>query len=106
MNFSVSKTIWLGNGYGVEFIITDRFSIAFNVITEKDRTLISDENVCVGSDSCIRIVHATGSEESLRDFAVRAREEGISFAEETIIDHKESLDLSTVLDEVLKCNAG
>ena len=97
MSFSTSRTVWLGNGYGVEFIITDAFSITFNVVTEKDRTLISDENICVGSDSCVR----NGDEESLHHFASRAREEGISFAEETIIEHKESLDLSKILDAVL-----
>ncbi len=100
MSFSVSRTVWLGNGYGVEFIITDSFSIAFNVVTEKDPTLVSDENICVGSDHCIR----KGDEESLKDFAIRAREAGIAFAEETIIEHKETLDLITTLNVVLSAS--
>ena len=97
MSFSVSRTVWRVKGYRVEIIVTDALSIAFNVVTEKDRTLISDENICVGSDSCVR----DGDEESLKDFAIRARQEGITFAEETIIEHKETLDLSKILDAVL-----
>ena len=100
MSVSISRTIWLENGYGVEFIVTDPFSIAFNVVTERDPTLVSDENICVGSDRSVR----DEDEESLADFAIRAREEGISFAEETIIEHKETLDLSAMLDAVLNAS--
>lgn len=96
MSFQVSRTVWFGNGYGVEFIITEPYSITFNIITEKDPTLTTSTNVCVGTDDCIR-----KEGESLRDFAVRAREEGFSFAEEMTIEHKESLDLSTILGDVL-----
>lgn len=96
MSFHVSRKVWFGNGYGVEFIITDPHSITFNIITEKDPTLVSSTNVCVGTDACNR-----NEGESLRDFAVRAREEGFSFAEEMTIEHKESLDLSTILGDVL-----
>lgn len=96
MSFHVSRIVWFGNGYGVEFIIADPYSITFNIITEKDPTLHTSTNVCVGTDSCTR-----NEGESLRDFAVRVREEGFSFAEEMTIEHKESLDLSTILGDVL-----
>lgn len=98
MSFRVSRIVWFGDGYGVEFIIADPYTITFNIIIEKDLTLVDPTNVCVGSDSCVR---NNGDKESLRDFAIRAREEGFSFAEKTIIEHKESLDLSTILGEVL-----
>ena len=97
MSVSISRTTWLGNGYGVEFIITDPFEIAFNVVTEQDRTMISDENICVGSDHCVR----NGDEESLGHFAHRAHKAGISYAREAIIEHKETLDLSRILNTVV-----
>jgi len=109
VSFNVSRTVWFGNGYGVEFVITDPFTIAFNVITEKDPTLVVDNKICLGSDACYRQAEVDeegdivpGTAEPLRDFAIRARLEGISFAEQAIIEHKESLDLSSVLNDVLK----
>ena len=96
MGFSVSRTVWLENGYGVEFIVTEPFSIDFNIITERNPIMVSSKSICVGSDSCAR-----KEGESLKDFAIRAREEGISFAETTIIEHKETLDLITTLNVVL-----
>jgi len=93
----VSKTIWFGNGYGVEFIISNPCLIDFNVIMEKDPTLVDTTNICIGAYGCGR-----GDEETMRNFATRARLEGISFAEEMIIEHKETNDLSTILDQVLE----
>lgn len=110
----VSKTIWFGNGYGVEFIITDPFRIDFNVILEKDPTMISTENFVIGADTCHRGVNGPGlaahlldgevpgSEEPMKDFAGRARLAGISFAEEMIAEYKETQELSTILGEVLE----
>ncbi len=95
--FSVSKTVWLNNGYGVEFIISDPYVITLHVITEKDPTLVADNKVCIASDSCVR----NGDDEPLRDFAERAYGAGISLAEEAIVEHRESLDLSTILGKVL-----
>ena len=105
----MSNSIWFGNGYGVEFIVADTWTIVFNVITEKDTSLVEQTNVIVGTDSCHRDAEldevaedvVPGSEEPLRDFAIRARKEGISFAEGVIIEHKESLDLSNLLDGIL-----
>ena len=104
-----NRIIWFGNGYGVEYIVTDPYTIDFHVLTEKDKSLMEPRNVIVGTDTCHRNAEidetsrdfVPGTEESLRDFAVRAREEGISFAEEVIVAHKESLDLSTILSDVL-----
>lgn len=114
MSVKVSRTIWFGNGYGVELIVTSPYEISFNVITEKDPTMVATENFCIGSDVCYRGVKSelinndtveddviSGSEESMRDFAIRARAAGISFAEEVIIEYKETLDLGTILDEVV-----
>ncbi len=107
MGFSSSRTAFFGNGYGVEFIVTDSYTITFNVITEKDQTLVANSQTIVGTDYCLRRSEGLDElgghrdEESMRDFAVRARLEGIAFAEEAIADHKESLDLSSVLDDVL-----
>jgi hypothetical protein len=98
--FSSSRTAFFGNGYGVEFIVTDPFTITFNVITEKDDTLISNSTTTVGTDQSCRKEDG-GHPESLRDFAVRARLEGIAFAEDAIAEHKESLELSSALDDVL-----
>ena len=97
MGFNVTRKLWFGNGYGVEFVITDPYTITFNVVTEKDPTMVADNKICIGTECCIR----EGEEESLRDFAVRARNEGVSFAEAAIVDHKESLDLSSILGELL-----
>ncbi len=98
MGFSVSRTVWLNNGYGVEFVITDSYSINFHIITEQDKTLVDNTKVCVGTDSCIR----AGEEESLQDFAFRAHKQGLAFAESMIVEHKESLDLFAALGKVLE----
>lgn len=114
MSVKASSSIWFGDGYGVEFIITDPFTIDFHVILEKDPTMISTENFVIGADTCHRGVNGPGlaaqlvngevpaSEETMRDFAGRARLAGISFAEGMIAEHKETQELSTVLVEVLK----
>lgn len=99
MIYNSSKTAWFGNGYGVEFIVSDPFTITFNVVTEKDPTLVSHVNRPIGSDECIRN-EDTG--ESLRDFAVRARLMGIAFAEECIEEHKVELELFSILHEILE----
>jgi len=85
----------------VEFLVTDPFTITFNVVTEKDITLVTNSSTIVGTDQSIRKEDHEGQAESLRDFAVRARLEGISFAEDCIAEHKESLELSSALDDVL-----
>ena len=97
MSVKASKPIWLGNGYGVEFITTHPSLIGFNVIMEKDMTLVDTTNICIGSYGCER-----RDEEPMRNFAIRAQLEGISFAEEMIIEHKETNDLSKILGEVLE----
>jgi hypothetical protein len=102
VSYKISRSVFFGNGYGVEFVIADPYTITIHVVTEKDPTMVSDSKVCVGSECCIR----AGEEESLRDFAIRARKEGLSFAEAAIVDHKESLDLSTILGEVLDPSTG
>jgi hypothetical protein len=109
VGFSSSRTAFFGNGYGVEFIVTDPFTITFNIITEKDETLVANTSTIVGTDYCLRRTdrhqphdETEGEEESMRDFAVRARLEGIAFAEEAIAEHKLSLELSSVLDAVLE----
>lgn len=98
MDFKVVRTVSLGNGYSLEFVITDPFNINYHVVTEQDPTLVANSKVCIGSDSCIR----AGEEEPLRDFAARAREHGLVFAGEMIVEHKQSLDLSAILGEVLE----
>jgi hypothetical protein len=100
--YKVSRSVFFGNGYGVEFVISDPYTISFSVVTEKDPTMVEDNKVCIGTECCIR----EGEEESLRDFAIRAREEGLAFAEAAIVDYKESLDLSAVLGEVLDPSTG
>ena len=97
MGFSVSRTVWLHNGYGVEFVITDPYEITFQVVTEQDPTLVADNKVCIASDSCVR----KGDEESLDRFAYRAKEAANTFAEGAIVEHKESLDLFKILGKVL-----
>jgi len=99
--FSSTRTAFFGNGYGVEFIVTDPFTITFNVVTEKDPTLVSNASTILGTDQSLRSEDHGGHAESLRDFAVRARLEGIAFAEDAIAEHKESLELSSALDDVL-----
>lgn len=98
--FSSSRTAFFGNGYGVEFIVTDPFTITFNVVTEKDVTLVTNSSTIVGTDQSLRN-EDNDVAESLHDFAVRARLEGIAFAENCIAEHKESLELSSALNEVL-----
>jgi hypothetical protein len=88
--------VWLNNGYGVEFVIYDQHSIYFHVVTESDKTLIEDRPVCIGTDSCHR-----DKAETDRDFSIRARLVALAFAEEMIVEHKEALVLSAVLDEVV-----
>ncbi len=97
MGFSVSRTVWLHNDYGVEFTLTDPHFIVFKILVERDKTLIEDNKVCIASGSCTR----KGEEESLQDFAKRAHEEGISFSRVSIVEHKTTLDLFTILGEVL-----
>jgi hypothetical protein len=94
--FSTNRTVWLNNGYGVEFVTHDQHSIFFSVITERDQTLVEDIPVCIGSDSCNR-----AEDESDRDFSIRTRLVALLFAEEMIEEHKEALALSAVLDEVI-----
>ena len=53
MSFQVSRTVWFGNGYGVEFVIVDPYQITFNVVTEKDPTMVSASNVSQSPDSVI-----------------------------------------------------
>ena len=96
MSFSTSRTVWLNNGYGVEFVIADPDFISFLVITERDRTLIDDKPVCIGSDGCTR-----DEDESDRSFSIRARLIALAFSEEVIVEHKAALALSAVLDEVV-----
>ena len=94
--FSTNRTVWLNNGYGVEFVIYDQHSIFFFVVTERDNTLITDKPVCIGSDSCNR-----AEDETDRDFSIRTRLVALLFAEEMIEEHKEALALSAILDEVV-----
>lgn len=106
-----NRIIWFGNGYGVEYIVSDPYTIDFHVLTEKDKSLVEPKNVIIGTETCHRNAEidesvspkfVPGTEESLRDFAVRAREEGISFAKEVIVAHKESLDLSAILGTLIR----
>jgi len=96
VGFSTSRVVWLNNGYGVEFVISEQYSIDFHVVTERDKTLIADSKVCIGSDSAIR-----AEDETAKDFAIRARLIGLAFAEEMIEEHKAALALSAILDEVV-----
>jgi hypothetical protein len=96
VGFSTSRTVWLNNGYGVEFVISDAHFIAFLVVTESDKTLIADKPVSIGSEGCSR-----DEGESDRDFAIRARLVALAFAEEMIEEHKEALALSAILNEVV-----
>lgn len=96
MSFSTSRVVWLNNGYGVEFVIQEKYTINFRVVTEKDPTLVVDNKVCIGTDSCNR-----DDGESDQDFAVRARLAGLAFAEEMIEEHVATLALSAVLDKLL-----
>ncbi len=109
MSFQVSRTVWFHNGYGVEFVIVNPYEISFNVILEKDPIMVSTSNACIGSDASHRNAEVEeesgevipGSEETMRDFAIRAYGEGISYAEEMITEHKETNDLGTIFGEVL-----
>jgi len=107
MSFQVTKIVWFDNDYGIEYIIKDSCSISFKVIKTPDPTLIDDSRINIGSQTCYREGDLEAGEavpesmENMQDFAIRARQESIEFAKEMIIEHKETLNLSKILDEVL-----
>ncbi len=96
MSFSTSRILWLHNGYGVEFVISEQYAIEFHIVTEQDQTLVDNSKVCIGSDSVIR-----AEDETPKDFAIRARIIGLAFAKEMIEEHNATLALSAILDEVV-----
>ena len=106
MNFSARRTLWLHNGYAIEFNIVDPQTICLDVITEKDPTLTSTIPTRIGFTSVSRDALSDDNDdfvgyERIGDFAVRALKEAIAFSEAKIIEHKESLDLNTILGAVL-----
>ncbi len=111
MSFQVTKVVWFGNDYGIEYIIRDSYCIAFNIVKTPDPTLIDDSKINIGSSACYRGGEPLPGEEildedmeTMLDFALRARLEGIKFAEEMIIQHKQTLNLSKIFDDVLAAN--
>ena len=108
MSFQVIKTIWFGDDYGVEYIIRDSCCIAFNIVKTADPTLVDDKRINIGSAACYRggtiedEEEAPVTMETMERFAIRTREESIKFATEMISEHRETLNLSKIFDEMLE----
>ncbi len=111
-----AKTIWLANGFGIEFVVGDPWTIFLHLIERKDPTL-SEYNVktIVSSDvhrktgvgvggrsSFEQSVHEWENRvEPMRAFAERARLEALEWAEIEIAEYKKTEDLVTIMGEVL-----
>ncbi len=103
-----ARTIWMGNGFGIEFVVVDPFCINILLLMPKDPTLSDPANRTLGATSVYRSVERgeedeviPGSEESMRAFAERARLEGLEWAEAEVAEFKLSEELFTVMGEVL-----
>jgi len=104
-----ARTIWMGNGFGIEFVVGDPWTINLLLVLEKDPTLTDNSMKTIASSSVHREAEyddevgelVPGSEESMRAFAERARLEGLEWAETEIAEYKQTEDLATIMGEVL-----
>lgn len=103
-----AKTIWMGNGFGIEFVVGDPWVIDILLIPEKDPTLTDNNMKTIASSSIHRKGEwddkgnwIQGSEEPMRAFAERARLEALEWAEAEIAEYKETEELTTIMGEVL-----
>jgi len=104
-----AKVIWTGNGFGIEFVVVDPWCINLFLLLEKDPTLTDTDQITIASNSIYRegdfdddkeeII--PGTEESMRAFAERARQEALEWAEVVIAEYKQSEDLAEIIGEVL-----
>jgi len=99
-----AKTLWMGNGFGIEFVVGDPWTIFLHLILEKDPTL-SEHNVkTIASNDVHRKSEYEGSEEPMRHFAERSRLEALEWAEIEIAEYKKTEDLVTIMCDVLEAN--
>ena len=106
-----AKTLWMGNGFGIEFVVGDPWTIDLLLLLEKDPTMTDNSTKTIASSGIHRKVEwddkgkwIQGSEEPMRDFAERARLEALEWAEIEIAEYKQTEDLATIMGDVLEAN--
>jgi len=97
-----AKTIWTGNGFGIEFVVGDPWTIVLHLVLAKDPTMTDNRTKTIAASSVIR--KAEGKLEPMRDFAERARLEALEWAELEIAEYKQTEDLATIMGDVLEAN--
>lgn len=97
-----AKTLWTGNGFGIEFVAEDPWTIALHLVLAKDPTMTDNRTKTIAANSVTR--KAEGKLEPMRDFAERARLEALEWAEIEIAEYKKTEDLATIMFDVLEAN--
>jgi hypothetical protein len=111
-----AKTIWMGNGFGIEFVVGDPWTIFLHLILEKDPTMTDNTMKTIASNDVHRktgvgvggrsafeqSVHKWETRvEPMRHFAERARLEALAWAESEISDYKLTEDLVKIMSDVI-----